>query len=117
MTINLEAYNKLDAGQKMEYLLKHGDRHVNIYSGEHAAYWRSERKGYCTDIKGAGVYILTDALAASAHCGPEKKIKYHFISDQAELPPVMQWRDDEVFNDHRLHFDKYNGIHRGGGSL
>ncbi len=47
---------------------------VRIYSGEHGAYWREDGRGYTTDRSEAGVWWTSDALAATAHCGPEQKI-------------------------------------------
>ena len=113
MTIDLELYQKLNDQQKMLYLLERGDKMVNIYSGEHGAYWRSNKMGYTYKLAEAGRYTLSDAIAASQHCGPEKQIKYHFVTDQLELPPVKQWEGvEELLADPLVNFDKYVGIHR-----
>jgi hypothetical protein len=113
MIINLEAYKKLSDNSKMDYLLKNGHRLVNIYSDEHKAYWRPNSKGYSIDIKGAGKYTFEDALANTMHCGPEKKIKFRFVSEEPDLPSVKVWEGEEVFDDVHLKFDKYRGVHRG----
>lgn len=113
MTINLEAYKKLGDREKGLYLLEHGDRQVNIYSGQHAAYWRADAKGYSADIKGAGVYTLSDAIYRTLHCGPEKRIKFHYISDVVDLPPVKVFEHDELFENIKVRFDKNSGNRRG----
>lgn len=47
---------------------------VAIWSGEHNAWWRANRSGYCTDPVAAGLYSLADAISATHHVGPEKRI-------------------------------------------
>lgn len=48
---------------------------VVIWSSEHRAWWRAHRRGYCADPAGAGLYTLKEALAATLHVGPEKRIR------------------------------------------
>jgi hypothetical protein len=48
---------------------------VFIWSDEHHAYWGPNRSGYYDNIVHAGVYKMQDAVSATSHCGPEKKIK------------------------------------------
>lgn len=50
------------------------DEHV-IWSGEHRAWWRAGRSGYCAELLGAGIYAEEGAGKLTAHCGPEKKIR------------------------------------------
>ena len=108
MTINLELYQSLTDAEKAMYLLTHGERLVNIYSGEHAAYWRADYKGYSTDLKAAGVYQLSDAIAATQHCGPEKKIKYHFVAENV-ISEKPVWEDvEDILNDVNVSFDRFN---------
>lgn len=42
------------------------------------SYWRENRCGY-TSIESAAEYTGADAYAATAHCGPEKDVRYHLI--------------------------------------
>lgn len=56
---------------------------VVIWSGEHHAWWRANRSGYCNDLTVAGRYTLAEALAATSHVGPEKKIEIR------DSPPVV----------------------------
>ena len=62
-----------------EYLKKHGEKIVRIWSRQWGAYWRSNRAGYTMQRDEAGVYTLSDAFDATSHCGPEKQIYYDFI--------------------------------------
>lgn len=116
MSINLALYQGLTDAEKAAYLSTHGDRLVNIYSGQHSAYWRNDYKGYTTELKYAGVYQLFDAIAATLHCGPEKQIKYYFVSENAvnEKPVNRSWEGEDIFDDPLVSFDKYVGIHRSG---
>lgn len=47
---------------------------VAIWSGEHHAWWGPDRCGYFTDAASAGLYTLADAIDATHHVGPEKRI-------------------------------------------
>ena len=51
-------------------------RPVHIWSGEHRLWWREGRAGYAADRDAAGVYPFEDAVRATSHCGPEKRIEY-----------------------------------------
>lgn len=62
-----------------EYLKKHGEKPVRIWSGQWGAYWRAGRAGYAMQRNEAGTYTLSDAFDATSHCGPEKQIYYDFI--------------------------------------
>lgn len=60
------------------YLSRHEMRYqiVLIWSGEHAAWWKPNGKGYTDDRDVAGRWWYEDALSATAHCGPDKKISF-----------------------------------------
>jgi len=62
-----------------EYLKKHGEKPVRIWSRQWGAYWRPGCAGYTTRLNEAGTYTLSDAFDSSSHCGPEKQIYYDFI--------------------------------------
>lgn len=49
---------------------------ILIYSGEHGAYWRPDCAGYIRSPEGAGRYSLREAIDATRHCGPEKRISF-----------------------------------------
>ena len=42
-------------------------------------FWKRNRRGYTDRKENAGIYTFEDALNASAHCGPEKRIVYEFL--------------------------------------
>ncbi len=113
MTINLEAYRKMDAAAKMEYLLRNSHRQVNIYSTEHKAYWRANALGYTLTLKEAGVYTLEDAIYRTYHCGAEKQIKFHFVDSNEETSSSKVFDHDELFENINVKFDKSTG-HRAG---
>lgn len=50
---------------------------VNIWSGEHRAWWREESRGYVYARRGAGIYTAQGAYQCTAHCGPEKEIAFY----------------------------------------
>lgn len=54
---------------------------VRIWSGEHRAWWRPNGCGYTTFIEASGIYAFEDAYSHTAHCGPEKRIKYVVVPD------------------------------------
>ena len=56
---------------------------VVIWSGEHRAWWRANKRGYTTDPATAGRYTLPEAVYETNHCGPEKKIR---IEDPPNVP-------------------------------
>ena len=58
-----------------------GELYVRIYYGECRLYWRDNSSGYTDSILAAGIYKLKNAIAATRHCGPEKKIEYHFFPE------------------------------------
>lgn len=66
---------------------KYWGRRCLIYSGEWQQYWGPDRCGYTPYKPGtapprhteAGVYDFEDAVDATFHCGPEKKIEFHFL--------------------------------------
>lgn len=58
---------------------QYGQEEVHIYSAEWQAYWKPNAKGYHPSKEEAGIYTLDSAIAYSGHCGPEKKIEYHFL--------------------------------------
>lgn len=66
---------------------------VRIWSGEHRAWWRANRSGYCSDVAGAGVYPFEDAWQASQHCGPEKQIAYAAYDPPRDVSSIS---DDEL---------------------
>lgn len=57
---------------------------VLIRSGEHHAWWRPGRSGYCSDVTYAGRYSLREAIKVTHHCGPEKMISIE--DDQSPVP-------------------------------
>lgn len=59
-----------------DYLKKHGERLVLIYSKEHHAFWKAGGAGYTKSVVDAGLYSLRDAWNRTCHCGPEKEIHY-----------------------------------------
>lgn len=71
-----------------------GHRLVRIWSDEWDCYWRPNRAGYTIDVAQAGVYRLDDAIAASGHCGPEKKIVYEFLPKNTKLLPTQESAGD-----------------------
>ncbi len=62
-----------------DYLKKHGEKPVRIFSRQWGAYWRSGRAGYAYQRDEAGTYTFTEAFDATSHCGEEKGIYYDFI--------------------------------------
>lgn len=61
-----------------------------IWSGEWQAYWRSGCCGYMPDVRDAGVYSLSAAEKATAHCGPEKRIEMRPIRlRQVSVPELI----------------------------
>jgi hypothetical protein len=54
---------------------------VLIWSGEHKAWWRPNCCGYTCHRKEAGRYSFHDAVSATKHCGPEKKIVLEFVNE------------------------------------
>ena len=46
-----------------------------IWSGEHKAWWRSEARGYCEFVGGAGRYTRSEAQAWLDHAGQEKQLE------------------------------------------
>lgn len=65
---------------------------VAIWSGEHNAWWRANRSGYCIDPVAAGLYSLADAIKATHHVGPEKRIT---IVD-APTPAIRSAKQDSI---------------------
>ena len=66
----------------MEAMVKNNpNADVLIYSGEHGAYWRSERRGYTDKKNEAGIYKIEDAWRATCHVDLSKRIS--FILTQA----------------------------------
>ena len=55
-------------------------RKVQIWSGEHRAWWRAGGCGYVLTRDRAGVYDFADAWEATKHCGPEKKIAFYPVT-------------------------------------
>jgi hypothetical protein len=49
---------------------------VLIWSGEHQAWWKPNGNGYTDDRDSAGRWWYTQAVVATKHCGPEKKISF-----------------------------------------
>jgi hypothetical protein len=49
---------------------------VYIWSAEHRAYWRRNAAGYALTQETAGIWPLHEAYRMTAHCGPEKRIRY-----------------------------------------
>jgi hypothetical protein len=74
----INGLRKLNSERVTEFLLRHGERIVLIWSAEHRAWWGPGRCGYTTDPREAGVYTLANAYDATSHCGPEKQIHYEF---------------------------------------
>ena len=68
-----------NAGTLADWKLLHGDKLVRIRSKEWNSWWRANGNGYTGSYAKAGVYTLKEALSYSGHCGPEKKIEYHFV--------------------------------------
>jgi hypothetical protein len=62
-----------------QFIQKHGDKPVRIYSDQWGAYWRSGRAGYTYQRDEAGTYTFAEAFDATCHCGHEKHIYYQFI--------------------------------------
>jgi hypothetical protein len=54
-------------------------RKVQIYSAEHASYWRANGQGYTLIKAEAGIYDFHDAWDRTSHCDPSKKIRYVHI--------------------------------------
>ena len=65
-----------------DFIEKHGDRHVRIWSAQWSCYWRHNRSGYTKYTHDAGVYTLRDAFDGSGHCGAEKGIYYEFADGE-----------------------------------
>jgi hypothetical protein len=57
-------------------LIEMGGQKVNIYSGEHGAYYRPISRGYTWEKKEAGIYTLQEAYEATSHCCDKKQIEY-----------------------------------------
>lgn len=68
-----------NAGTLADWKLLHGDKSCRIYSKEWNSWWRANGCGYHSSKDSAGIYTLKEAFSYSAHCGPEKKIEYHFV--------------------------------------
>jgi hypothetical protein len=66
-------------------------RCVRIYSDEHRAWWRPFGHGYTDTRADAGVWTKDEAIDATKHCGPEKKITLEFGSP-APSTPADGWR-------------------------
>lgn len=52
-----------------------------IWAGDGGCYWLANYCGY-GGISDAGIYDFEDAFEHSRHCGPEKRIEYHFLSER-----------------------------------
>lgn len=61
------------------FMSRNKDVYVNIWSGEHGAYWRSNRQGYTTHKEFAGIYSIKDAYDACGHCSDEKRIRFDIL--------------------------------------
>lgn len=88
--IPLFRLNKLRPESIREYLKKNGRKLVYIYSYEHGAYWRPDRKGYTFHEEAAGIYTLQDAYEATGHCDESKKIWYMPAEKQRILPKYTE---------------------------
>jgi hypothetical protein len=75
----INSIRRKSPGKIAEYLKKHGEKPVRIWSNQWGAYWRSGRAGYAYQRDEAGTYTLADAFDATSHCGQEKGIYYDFI--------------------------------------
>jgi hypothetical protein len=56
---------------------RHRPSIVLIWSDEHKAWWRPDAAGYTTVRDNAGRYHIEDARKRTAHCDPEKGIRFH----------------------------------------
>ena len=75
----INSIRRKSPGKIAEYLKKHGEKAVRIWSNQWGVYWRSGRAGYTHQRDEAGIYTLADAFNATSHCGQEKGIYYDFI--------------------------------------
>lgn len=72
--------------RQKEYLLAHPRVLIETEHG----FWRAGAAGYTTQDK-AAEYTGADAYAATAHCGPEKRVRYHpvvYLRDHAPTDPI-----------------------------
>jgi hypothetical protein len=68
------------------------EKRVLIWSGQHGQYWGQNRCGYTPYQPGmappnhseAGIYKLQEALEATWHCGPEKRITFEVYSERLD---------------------------------
>lgn len=84
-TLNTISLERLKP-RRQRWTARMGQRLVRIWSGQWGSYWAPERNGYTRRIEEAGVYTLADALDASGHCGPEKRICYEFLPAGSGAP-------------------------------
>lgn len=66
---------KSSAGQK--WLESRGHRLVHISSDN--GYWGNNGSGYTCYKESSGVYRLDAAFKRTSHCGPEKRVRFHFV--------------------------------------
>ena len=55
---------------------------VRIYSAEHGAFWRGKGNGYTENANESDVIDISDAMARTCHCGPEKQIQFVAAKEQ-----------------------------------
>lgn len=82
MKVKLERIKRTKAGKA--WAAARSARLVRIIGDGY--YWAPNRSGYTSDGLAAGVYVFSDALHASGHCGAEKNIIYDFLPHGHGVP-------------------------------
>ncbi len=80
-----------------QFMNKHKNLKVRIWSDQWGAYWRSGRCGYTYKIAEAGIYTLEEAYDASGHCGLEKHIEFEIYKDGDSVDNTVRFQDHSIY--------------------